>query len=61
MKHQMMDERRNYEEWMIDPSLQQTVALLVEAFETVSLPLTKFEPRITHHPSPFFSSIKACP
>ncbi|CAN1334627.1 Calmodulin binding protein PICBP [Linum perenne] len=63
LKHQMMDERRNSEEWMIDPSLQQTVtklatarkrkvALLVEAFETVSPPLTKFEPPITH---PLFS------
>ncbi|CAN1825195.1 Calmodulin binding protein PICBP [Linum perenne] len=64
MKHQMMDERRNYEEWMIHPSLQQTVtklatatrkrkvALLVEVFKTVSPPLTKFEPPITH---PLFS------
>ncbi|CAN1160468.1 Calmodulin binding protein PICBP, partial [Linum perenne] len=45
LKHQMMDERRNSEEWMIHPSLQQTVtklatarkrkvALLVEAFKT---------------------------
>ncbi|CAN1160469.1 Calmodulin binding protein PICBP, partial [Linum perenne] len=46
LKHQMMDERRNSEEWMIHPSLQQTVtklatarkrkvALLVEAFKTL--------------------------
>ncbi|WOK99082.1 hypothetical protein Cni_G07794 [Canna indica] len=46
LKHQMMDERRNTEEWMIDYALQQAVtklgparrqkvALLVEAFETV--------------------------
>ncbi|CAN1337409.1 Calmodulin binding protein PICBP [Linum perenne] len=63
LKHQMMDERRNSEEWMIHPSLQQTVtklatarkrkvALLVEAFKTVSPPLTKFELPITH---PLFS------
>ncbi|CAN1128233.1 Calmodulin binding protein PICBP [Linum perenne] len=66
LKHQMIDERRNSEEWMIDRALQQTVnklatarkrkvALLVEAFETVSPPLTKFGPRITHQPSPLFS------
>lgn len=46
LRHQMMDERKNAEEWMIDYALQQTVtklgsarrqkvALLVEAFETV--------------------------
>ncbi|KAG6504011.1 calmodulin binding protein PICBP-like [Zingiber officinale] len=47
LRHQMMDERKNAEEWMIDYALQQTVtklgsarrkkvALLVEAFETVN-------------------------
>ncbi|CAJ2679335.1 unnamed protein product [Trifolium pratense] len=46
LKHQMMDDRKNAEEWMLDFSLRQAVtklaparkkkvALLVEAFETV--------------------------
>jgi hypothetical protein len=46
LKHQMMDDRKNVEEWMLDYSLRQAVtklaparkkkvALLVEAFETV--------------------------
>ncbi|WJX45311.1 hypothetical protein P8452_32199 [Trifolium repens] len=46
LKHQMMDDRKNVEEWMLDFSLRQAVtklaparkkkvALLVEAFETV--------------------------
>ncbi|EXC30702.1 hypothetical protein L484_027877 [Morus notabilis] len=60
LKHQMMDERKNSEEWMIDYALQQTVtklapakkkkvALLVEAFEAVT-PVTKCESRrLSHH------------
>ncbi|KAE9616494.1 putative calcium/calmodulin-dependent protein kinase [Lupinus albus] len=46
LKHQMMDERKNADEWMLDFALRQTitklapagntkVALLIEAFETV--------------------------
>ncbi|KAL4600767.1 hypothetical protein ACB092_11G222800 [Castanea dentata] len=53
LRHQMMDDRKNAEEWMIDHALQQTVnklaparkrkvALLVEAFETV-MPTSKWE------------------
>ncbi|XP_034690663.1 uncharacterized protein LOC117918265 [Vitis riparia] len=72
LRHQMMDERKNSEEWMLDFALRKTVtelaparkrkvALLVEAFETV-LPLPKYETRIRHtsaafaHPRP----IQAC-
>ncbi|KAF7836132.1 calmodulin binding protein PICBP-like isoform X1 [Senna tora] len=54
LKHQMMDERKNAEEWMLDYALRQTVtklaaparkrkvALLVEAFEAV-IPIPKYE------------------
>lgn len=53
LRHQMMDERKNAEEWMLDYALQQTVfklaparkrkvALLVEAFEKVT-PIPKYE------------------
>ncbi|KAF5445953.1 hypothetical protein F2P56_031624 [Juglans regia] len=56
LKHQMEDERRNAEEWMLDYHLQQAVtklaparkrkvALLVEAFETV-MPTSKYETRM---------------
>lgn len=72
LRHQMMDERKNSEEWMLDfalrkavtelaPARKRKVALLVEAFETV-LPLPKYETRIRHtsaafaHPRP----IQAC-
>ncbi|KAF3437461.1 hypothetical protein FNV43_RR20214 [Rhamnella rubrinervis] len=73
LKHQMMDERKNSEEWMIDYALQQTVtklaparkrkvALLVEAFEAV-MPIPKYEPHL-RHPSEAFSHaarpIQAC-
>lgn len=73
LKHQMMDERRNSEEWMIDYALQQTVtklaparkrkvALLVEAFEAV-MPIPKYEPHL-RDPSAAFSHaarpIQAC-
>ncbi|CAI0560268.1 unnamed protein product [Linum tenue] len=75
LKHQTMDERKNSKEWMIDHALQEAVtklasatrkrkvALLVEAFETVS-PVPKYEPRIRHS-SPVFSPttprpIQAC-
>ncbi|MED6140383.1 hypothetical protein PIB30_092605 [Stylosanthes scabra] len=53
LRHQMMDERKNAEEWMVDSALRQVVtklaparkkkvALLVEAFEMV-MPIQKCE------------------
>ncbi|KAG7945821.1 hypothetical protein I3843_14G007900 [Carya illinoinensis] len=56
LRHQMMDERKNAEEWMLDYHLQQAVtqlaparkrkvALLVQAFETV-MPTSKYEPQL---------------
>ncbi|CAJ1959059.1 unnamed protein product [Sphenostylis stenocarpa] len=56
LRHQMMDERKNSEEWMLDCALRQAVtklaparkkkvALLVEAFETV-MPAPKCENRV---------------
>ncbi|KAJ6713986.1 CALMODULIN-BINDING PROTEIN-RELATED [Salix viminalis] len=72
LRHQMMDERKNSEEWMIDYALRQTVtklaparkrkvALLVEAFENV-LPAPKYETRIRHTPAAFSHTrtIQAC-
>ncbi|PON90395.1 Calmodulin-binding domain [Trema orientale] len=61
LRHQMMDERKNSEEWMIDYALQQAVtklaparkrkvALLVEAFEAVT-PITHHHHHL-HHPPP---------
>ncbi|BAT93448.1 hypothetical protein LR48_Vigan05g014000 [Vigna angularis] len=59
LKHQMMDERKNSEEWMLDCALRQAVtklaparkkkvALLVEAFETV-MPAPKCENRLRNN------------
>lgn len=56
LKHQMMEERKNAEEWMLDYALRSTVnklgparkrrvALLVEAFESV-MPVHKCESRL---------------
>ena len=72
LRHQMMDERKNSEEWMLDfalrkavtelaPARKRKVALLVEAFETV-LPLPKWETRIRHTSSAFAQprTIQAC-
>ncbi|XP_019159249.1 PREDICTED: uncharacterized protein LOC109155968 isoform X2 [Ipomoea nil] len=74
LKHQMMEERKNGEEWMVDYALRQAVsklaparrkkvALLVEAFETVS-PIPKFESHLSHttklFPPPPSRSIQAC-
>lgn len=72
LRHQMVDERKNAEEWMIDYALQQAVtklaparkrrvALLVEAFETV-IPLPKFEAHLQHSAPSFTHSrpIQAC-
>ncbi|KAJ6702905.1 CALMODULIN-BINDING PROTEIN-RELATED [Salix viminalis] len=63
LRHQMMDGRKNSEEWMLDYALRQAVtklaparkrkvALLVEAFENV-LPTPKYETHIRHAPAPF--------
>ncbi|PSS24421.1 Dentin sialoprotein [Actinidia chinensis var. chinensis] len=65
LRHQMMDEGRNSEEWMIDYALQQAVtklaparkrkvALLVEAFENV-MPIPKYESRLRHTPAAAFA------
>lgn len=71
LKHQMMDERKNAEEWMLDFALRQAVtklapagkkkvALLVEAFETV-VSIPKCETHIRNN-SPFVHArpIQAC-
>ncbi|KAF3618774.1 hypothetical protein FXO37_34026 [Capsicum annuum] len=72
LKHQMMDDRKNAEDWMLDfalrrvedklaPARKRKVALLVEAFETV-IPTSKWEPHLRRsaagfaHPRP----IQAC-
>ncbi|PIA48243.1 hypothetical protein AQUCO_01400669v1 [Aquilegia coerulea] len=63
LRHQMMDERKNSEEWMVDYALRQAVnklaparkrkvALLVEAFETV-IPLPRYEIHLPHTPTGF--------
>nr|GMD95803.1 calmodulin binding protein PICBP [Ipomoea batatas]GMD95815.1 calmodulin binding protein PICBP [Ipomoea batatas]GME18079.1 calmodulin binding protein PICBP [Ipomoea batatas] len=73
LKHQSMDERKNGEEWMVDYALRQAVsklaparrkkvALLVEAFETVS-PIPKYESHLSHSTKLFpppSRSIQAC-
>ncbi|KAK3223819.1 hypothetical protein Dsin_010844 [Dipteronia sinensis] len=72
LKHQMMDERKNSEEWMVDFALRQTVnklaparkrkvALLVEAFETIT-PVPKYESYRKHSSASFAPSrpIQAC-
>lgn len=62
LKHQMMDERKNAEEWMLDYALRQTVtklaqarkrkvALLVEAFEAVAPIMPKCETRMRNKSS----------
>lgn len=63
LRHQMMDEKKNAEEWMLDFAIQQAVtklaparkkkvALLVEAFEKV-MPVPKYEPRLKHSSAAF--------
>ncbi|KAJ4837117.1 hypothetical protein Tsubulata_044592 [Turnera subulata] len=72
LRHQMVDDRKNAEEWMLDYALRQAVtklgparkkkvSLLVEAFETV-LPIPKYQPHIRRTSSPFSvtRSIQAC-
>ncbi|KAF5729303.1 hypothetical protein HS088_TW21G01466 [Tripterygium wilfordii] len=72
LRHQMMDDRRNAEEYLLDYALQQAVtklaparkkkvALLVEAFETV-VPVAKWKTPTRHAPAGFAHtrSIQAC-
>ncbi|XP_030532351.1 calmodulin binding protein PICBP [Rhodamnia argentea] len=72
LKHQMMDDRKNSEEWMLDYALRQTVtklaparkrkvALLVEAFEKV-MPTSKYETHLqsTSASFPHARPIQAC-
>ncbi|KAF9686403.1 hypothetical protein SADUNF_Sadunf03G0155000 [Salix dunnii] len=72
LRHQMMDGRKNSEEWMLDYALRQAVtklaparkrkvALLVEAFEKV-LPTPKYETHIRHTSATFSptTQIQAC-
>ncbi|XP_027340885.1 calmodulin binding protein PICBP-like isoform X2 [Abrus precatorius] len=61
LRHQMMDERKNGEQWMLDcalrevvtklaPARKKKVALLVEAFETV-MPVPKCETQVRNDDS----------
>ncbi|XP_042511249.1 uncharacterized protein LOC122086489 [Macadamia integrifolia] len=72
LRHQMMDGRKNAEEWMLDYALQQTVtklaparkrrvSLLVEAFEAV-IPPPKCETRLPNTSAAFVHArpIQAC-
>jgi hypothetical protein len=72
LRHQMMDDRKNSEEWMLDYALRQAVtklaparkrkvALLVEAFEKV-LPTPKYETHMRHTSATFSHTrpIQAC-
>ncbi|KAK1370476.1 hypothetical protein POM88_036568 [Heracleum sosnowskyi] len=72
LRHQMIDERKNAEEWMVDYALRQAVtnlaparkrkvSLLVEAFEKV-LPTSKYEnhPRRTSPAFALAGTIQAC-
>ncbi|XP_043692977.1 muscle M-line assembly protein unc-89-like [Telopea speciosissima] len=72
LRHQMMDGRKNAEEWMLDYALQQAVtqlaparkrrvSLLVEAFEAV-IPSPKCETRLPNTSTAFAHarSIQAC-
>ncbi|KAL8098313.1 hypothetical protein AgCh_031182 [Apium graveolens] len=68
LRHQLMDERKNSEEWMLDYALRQAVtnlapkrkkkvSVLVEAFEKV-LPTPKYETHPSHTSSAFYTSKK---
>ncbi|KAL8109611.1 uncharacterized protein LOC141675024 [Apium graveolens] len=72
LRHQMIDERKNAEEWMVDYALRQAVtnlaparkrkvSLLVEAFEKV-LPTPKYEthPRRTSPTFVHAGTVQAC-
>ncbi|XP_038907163.1 calmodulin binding protein PICBP [Benincasa hispida] len=68
LKHQLMDDRKNAEEWMLDYALQRTVtklapakkkkvALLVEAFESV-MPTSRYEIHLRNKASGAFAPAK---
>ncbi|XP_060217492.1 uncharacterized protein LOC132644863 [Lycium barbarum] len=72
LKHQMMDDRKTAEDWMLDfalrravdklaPARKRKVALLVEAFETV-IPTSKWEPQLRRSTAGFARPrpIQAC-
>ncbi|KAM3303168.1 hypothetical protein P3S67_014198 [Capsicum chacoense] len=72
LKHQMMDDRKNAEDWMLDfalrrvvdklaPARKRKVASLVEAFETV-IPTSKWEPHLRRSAAGFANPrpIQAC-
>ncbi|THG09076.1 hypothetical protein TEA_003549 [Camellia sinensis var. sinensis] len=72
LRHQMVDEKKNSEEWMLDYALRQAVtklaparkrkvSLLVEAFEKV-MPIPKYESHLKHTSAAFAHarSIQAC-
>lgn len=68
LKHQLIDDRRNAEEWMLDYALQRTVtklapakkkkvALLVEAFESV-MPTSRYEIHLQNNAPGAFTQTK---
>ncbi|KAA0066039.1 dentin sialophosphoprotein-like [Cucumis melo var. makuwa] len=68
LKHQLIDDRKNAEEWMLDYALQRTVtklapakkkkvALLVEAFESV-MPTSRYEIHLRNNASGAFTPAK---
>ncbi|KGN51106.1 calmodulin binding protein PICBP [Cucumis sativus] len=68
LKHQLIDDRKNAEEWMVDYALQRTVtklapakkkkvALLVEAFESV-MPTSRYEIHLRNNASGAFTPAK---
>lgn len=68
LKHQLMDDRKNAEEWMLDYALQRTVtklapvkkkkvALLVEAFESV-MPTSRYEIHLRNNAAGAFTPAK---
>lgn len=68
LRHQMVDERKQAEEWMVDFALQQAVttlaparkrkvALLVEAFEKV-MPIPKYDTHNRRHTSKAFTNAR---
>ncbi|KAF6163971.1 hypothetical protein GIB67_011662 [Kingdonia uniflora] len=72
LRHQMMDDRKDSEEWMLDyavrqavtklgPARKRKVELLVEAFETV-IPISKYGNHLQHNPTAFAHSrlMQAC-
>ncbi|XP_022939017.1 calmodulin binding protein PICBP-like isoform X1 [Cucurbita moschata] len=69
LKHQLIDDRKNAEEWMVDYALRRTVtklapakkkkvALLVEAFESVMPTTSRYEFHVRNHASRAFTPAK---